>query len=95
MNTPDCRRYVTLSDTVASLRLDGIVAAACNLPREKAKQLVSSDMVEVDFRPANAPDTELVPGQILSVRGHGRFIFDATDGASKKGRIRIRLRKLI
>ncbi|MBQ8577947.1 MAG: hypothetical protein IJ449_08335 [Clostridia bacterium] len=95
VNTPDCRRYETLSDTVASLRLDGIVAAACNLPREKAKQLVSSDMVEVDFRPANAPDTELVPGQILSVRGHGRFIFDATDGASKKGRIRIRLRKLI
>ncbi len=94
-NIPDSRRYETFSDTVASLRLDGILAAACNLSRDKAKTLVSSGMVTVDFRPTESPDLEIAPGAILSVRGFGRYIFDACDGTSKKGRLRIRLKKLI
>ena len=92
---PDTRRWETFSDTVASLRLDGIVAAAANLSRDRAKQLVSSGFVEVDFRLCDAPDTELSPGMYLSIRGYGRYLFDALDGTSKKGRLRIRLKKLI
>ncbi len=92
---PDSRRYETVSDTVASLRLDGVIAAACNLSREKAKTLVSSGMVDVDFRPTEAPDLTLEVGAVLSVRGFGRFIFDSVDGTSKKGRLRIRIKKLI
>ena len=93
--TPDTRRWEQFSDTVASLRLDGIVAAAANLSRDKAKQLVTGGFVDVDFRPCEHPDTELVPGCYLSVRGHGRYLFSEVDGTSKKGRLRIKLRKLI
>ena len=93
--TPDTRRWETFSDTVASLRLDGIVAAAANLSRDKAKQLVTGGFVDVDFRPYEAPDTELSAGMYLSIRGHGRYLFSDVDGTSKKGRIRIRLKKLI
>lgn len=95
MHTPDTRRWEIFSDTVASLRLDGITAAAANLSRDKAKQLVTGGMVDVDFRPCDAPDTELAPGTYLSIRGHGRFLFAEVDGTSKKGRIRIRIKKLI
>ena len=95
MQTPDTRHWEQFSDTVASLRLDGIVAAAANLSRDKAKQLVSCGFVEVDFRPCEEPDTELVPGTYLSIRGHGRYLFSEVDGTSKKGRIRIKLKKLI
>jgi len=93
--TPDTRRWEQISDTVASLRLDGIVAAAANLSRDKAKQLVTGGFVDVDFRPCEHPDTELVPGCYLSIRDHGRYLFSEVDGTSKKGRIRIRLKKLI
>ena len=95
MQTADTRRWEVFSDTVASLRLDGIVAAAANLSRDKAKQLVSGGFVDVDFRPCDAPDAELVPGTYLSIRGHGRYLFSDVDGTSKKGRIRIRIKKLI
>ncbi len=95
LHIPDSRRYETYSDTVASLRLDGIIAAACNLSRDKAKALISGGMVDVDFRPTDAPDLLLWAGAVLSVRGYGRYIFDTTDGTSKKGRIRIRIKKLI
>lgn len=93
--TPDTRRWESISDTVASLRLDGIVAAAANLSRDKAKQLVAGGFVDVDFRPCEHPDTELVPGCYLSIRGHGRYLFSDVDGTSKKGRIRIKIKKLI
>lgn len=93
--TPDTRKWEVFSDTVASLRLDGIVAAAVNLSRDKAKQLVTGGFVDVNFRPCDAPDTELTPGTYLSIRGHGRYFFSDVDGTSKKGRIRIRLKKLI
>ena len=95
MQTPDTRRWEIFSDTVASLRLDGIVAAATNLSRDKAKQLVTGGFVDVDFRPCDAPDTELAAGTYLSIRGHGRYLFSDVDGTSKKGRIRIRIKKLI
>ena len=93
--TPDTRRWESISDTVASLRLDGIVAAAANLSRDKAKQLVTGGFVDVDFRPCEHPDTELVPGCYLSIRGHGRYLFSDVNGTSKKGRIRIKIKKLI
>lgn len=92
---PDCRRYAVRTDTVASPRLDAIVAAAADLSRDKAKQLITSGLVEVDFRPEQAPDTILSPGAVLSVRGYGRFIFDMQNGVSKKGRLRIVIKKLI
>ena len=95
MQTPDTRRWETFSDTVASLRLDGVVAAAANLSRDKAKQTVTAGFVDVDFRPCTAPDTELVPGTYLSIRGFGRYLLSDVDGLSKKGRIRIRIKKLV
>lgn len=93
--TPDSRRYEILSDTVASLRLDAVIAAACHLSREKAKQLVSSGAVEVDFRQTDAQDTELAAGTVLSIHGYGRYVLEAIDGTSKKGRLRIRMKKFI
>lgn len=93
--TPDTRRWECFSDTVASLRLDAVTAAAANLPRDKAKQMVSAGLVDVNFRPCPSPDTELVPGTYLSIRGFGRYLLSDVDGLSKKGRIRIRIRKLI
>ena len=95
LSLPDTRKYADISDTVASLRLDGIVASFAGISRDKAKQAVTSGMVELDFRTVTSPDTEVTPGAYLSVRGVGRFLFTGTDGSSKKGRLRIRAKRFI
>lgn len=92
---PDSRKYEIISDTIASPRLDAIVSVCANVSRDKAKQLVTSGLTEVDFRPLVRPDAEIVPGMYLSIRGYGRFYFDAIDGTSKKGRLRVRLKKTV
>jgi len=81
--------------TVASLRLDCVVSLAANLSREKAAALIRTDKVEVNHFPAVSVSQELREGDIISVRGSGRYILSGIDGLTRKGRIHIDLRKYI
>ena len=91
----DGKRYKPISDTVASARLDCIVAALTNLSREDAQSLVRSGMVELDFEVEERVDKQLTAPATLSVRGYGRFILRGFDGETKKGRLRLRADQLI
>ena len=91
----DGKKYRPISDTVASARLDCVVAALCNLSREAAQGAVRSGLVEVDFEPEERVDTVLEPPVTVSVRGHGRFILRSFDGETKKGRLRLKADQLI
>ena len=91
----DGRHYRPIHDTVASPRLDCVVAALTNLSREDAQGVVRAGLVEVDFEPAERTDLMLAPPATLSVRGYGRFILRSFDGETKKGRLRLFAEKLI
>ena len=91
----DGKKYRPISDTVASPRLDCVVAALCNLSREAAQSAVRSGLVEVDFEPEERVDTVLEPPITISVRGHGRFILRSFDGETRKGRLRLRADQLV
>ena len=91
----DGKKYRPISDTVASARLDCVVAALCNLSREAAQSAVRSGLVEVDFEPEERVDTVLEPPITVSVRGYGRFILRAFDGETKKGRLRLKADQLV
>ena len=94
-NFTDGKKYRPISDTVASARLDCVVAALCNLSREAAQGAVRSGLVEVDFEPEERVDTVLEPPITVSVRGYGRFILRSFDGETKKGRLRLRADQLV
>ena len=91
----DGKKYRPISDTVASARLDCVVAALCNLSRDAAQSAVKSGLVEVDFEPEERVDTILEPPITVSVRGHGRFILRSFDGETKKGRLRLKADQLV
>ena len=91
----DGRRYAPVNDTVASERLDCVVAALTNLSREAAQSAVRSGLVEVDFEAEERTDYLLTPPATISVRGYGRFILRAFDGETRKGRLRMRADRLV
>lgn len=91
----DGRRYRAIHDTVASPRLDCVVAALTNLSREEAQAAVKTGLVEVDFEPIERLDLLLEPPVTLSVRGYGRFILKAFEGETRKGRLRLHADQLI
>ena len=91
----DGRHYKLVTDTVASARLDCIVAALTNLSREDAQGLVRGGMVDLDFETEERVDKILTAPATLSVRGYGRYVLRAFDGETKKGRLRMRADQLI
>ena len=54
------RNYAPLSDTVASARIDCVVAAICSLSREKARAAVLDGLVELDYEEETRPDREVI-----------------------------------
>ncbi len=72
---------------VASERMDALVAHAFHLSRGNAQSLFSSGRVFLDG--AECLSTDAVPesGQIVSVRGMGRFRFLGAESRSKKGKM--------
>lgn len=91
----DGRRYKPISDTVASARLDCVVAALTNLSREEAQNAVRGGLVDVDFETEERVDHVLVAPATVSVRGYGRYVLRAFDGETKKGRLRLRADQLV
>ena len=83
------RRTSAISDTVASARLDCVVAALCRLSREKARESVMSELVELNFECEKRPDRIVEAPAMLSVRGVGRFRVLSLSDLTKKGRLRL------
>lgn len=78
-----------IRDTIASPRLDCVVAALTNLSREKAQAMIRAAEVEVNFEGESRTDAEVHEGDMLSLRGYGRFVVRAFDGETKRGRLRL------
>ena len=76
------------SVTVQSSRLDALVAAVYKLSRGEAQKLFERELVLVNSLPPKSPGADAKEGDIISVRGHGRFVFCGAAGETRKGRLR-------
>ncbi len=83
------REFEKISDTVASPRLDAVVAALANLSREKASQTIAASLVELNYEVCEKGDKVVAEGAILSIRGHGKYIIRSLSDLTKKGRYRL------
>ncbi|HHT16540.1 MAG TPA: hypothetical protein GXZ77_02310 [Papillibacter sp.] len=72
---------------VASERLDALVAAVWHLSRADSQELFSRQKVFVNGRVTENVSAEPQVGDIVSVRGYGRFVFRGVSGQSRKGRL--------
>lgn len=77
---------------VATLRLDALTAQAFGLSRAQAAQLFAAERVFVNGALAKGPAAAPKEGDIISARGHGRFIFEEISGQSKKGKLIAQIR---
>ena len=80
-----------LHDTVASLRLDAVVAAGFHLSRTDASELIAAGRVKLRHLPTERPDARVEEGDAVSVRGHGRLVVEEVSAPTKKGRLPLRL----
>lgn len=88
-------RVEYIRDSVSSLRLDSIVSSAFRLSRGKAAEAVKRGIVSVDHAECVKPDASVQEGSSIVLKGKGKAVLEETGGESKKGRIRIVIKKYI
>lgn len=84
-------KLVEKSFTVNSPRLDAVISGVFNLAREKASELVADGKVAVGGTVATKVAKLLAEGDVVSVRGHGKFVFAGEGGTSKKGKTYVKI----
>ncbi|MBM7867562.1 hypothetical protein GTO89_12705 [Heliobacterium gestii] len=75
--------------TVASLRLDALIAAIWHLSRSRADEAIGRGLLKVNGLEMTDGSKGADEGDILSLRGFGRAILRGVGGETKKGRIRL------
>ena len=89
------RRYEDMSVVVSSPRLDGVVKAVTNKSRELSAEMVRSGLVELSYVQTDNVSAEVKEGDILTVRGFGKYVIGRTEGTTKSGRVRISIKKYL
>ncbi len=89
------RDYREMTDTVASPRLDAVVKAAMRVSREEAARRIEAGLVSLNHMPCLSVSAAVKEGDILSVRGGGRFLIDAVGPQTKKGRTLLKFRQYL
>ena len=89
------RKTQKINDTVASARLDCVVASLCSFSRERAKEAIVSSLVELNYECEERVDREVITPAVISVRGVGKFRVASISDKTKKGRFRLVAEKLL
>ncbi len=83
--------YREITTTASSLRLDNIISSALNLSRKESQRLIDLNFVKVNWESINRFHREIEDGDMVSVRGYGRFIVELL-GKTRKDRYRINIK---
>lgn len=87
------RSFEKVSASVASLRLDAVVCAITSLSREKSSSAIDLGLVTHNYEIPKKGMTQIKDGDVISIRGHGKFVINVTDLTTKKGKIKINAMK--
>ena len=84
-----------IKDTLASLRLDSVIASGFRIGRSLAAQYVTSGKAAMDGLPCEKPDKPVSEGTKISVRGLGKIKLVKVNGKTKKGRISVVIHRYV
>lgn len=88
-------QFQEIRDTLASLRLDSVIASGFRIGRSLAASYISSGKAAIDGLPCEKPDKQVPEGAKVSVRGLGKIRLAQIGGKSKKDRFCVTIQKYV
>jgi len=82
-----------IKGTVASMRVDALLSLGFGISRSRIVLLIKGGVVRVNWRPVTSPSLLLKEGDQVSLKGRGRLVISTVEGETRKGRIRVKLKK--
>lgn len=90
------QQFVKLYKSVASLRLDNVVAAMIGSARTKAGELITQGNVLADYEERINVSYRCRDGMIVTIRGYGKYkLFAEDNDVTKKGKQKITIYKYV
>lgn len=83
------------TDTIASARLDCVVSSVASLSRGAAAEKITAGLVCVNSVVCEKITHNVNNGDIITVRGKGKFILSSIDGKTRKNRVILQYKKYI
>lgn len=89
------QKFDVLEGIVASNRLDNIVSFITNKSRSQSVLLIQAQKVFVNDRVVSSNAYDCKQGDVISIRGFGKFIYEGSRGETRKGRTKITIKKYV
>lgn len=87
--------FIKSEGTVASNRLDSIVSFLTKKSRNQSVSYIQAQKVFVNACIITSNSYECKEGDVISIRGFGKYIYNGTSGQTRKGRMKITIKKYI
>ena len=88
-------RKEELEIIVSSMRLDNIISELARSSRNKALDIINTERVFVNFQCETKKTKQIKIGDMITIRGKGRFFIKELVGQTRSGRIVIKIEKFI
>lgn len=89
------QKYEQIFGTISSERLDTIISFLTNQSRSQSVMMIQSQKVFVNNKLVTSNAYFCKTGDVLSLRGYGKFIFDGVIGQTRKQKLKVALRQYI
>ena len=80
-----------LAVTAASERIDGVIAKVYNLSRSQSIEHFRAKKIYVNSRLCENNSYQLKQGDVVSVRGYGKFVYNGVGYQTKKGKLSVKV----
>ena len=80
---------------VPSLRLDNFVSDLARTSRSKAVQIIDSERVFINGQNETKASKQVKLGDVITIRGKGRFVVKEFSGSTRSGRTVIKIEKYV
>ena len=92
---PEGSKMADFTETVASLRLDCVVSAIGDMSRGAAAEKIESGLVSVNSFTEEKITRLVNDGDIVNIRGKGKFVICSTSDKTRKNRVVLKYKKYV
>jgi len=89
------RQFKETQTSVSSMRLDCVLSAVTGKSRSQSVAAIEEGICTVNYSPVKNARTQIKDGDIISVRGFGKFVVETNGSLTKKGRVHLKAKKYI
>lgn len=89
------KKTIEYNVVVSSMRIDAVLAAVMNISRSTACAYIRDGRVSLEHRICENISQTVTVGELISVRGFGRFFVEGQGGATRKGRRHIVVKRYV